>query len=128
MHSWPISYYSDEPVHSPLKVSLFTRIHEMKSTLSGLSDIAQQSPENKQLWLLENEAFLQRILDKVTEEDPIQFEEPDMDSDMMKLLVEYTTILHDLVAVIQSIFRAQTDRSEERRVGKECRSRCSPYH
>src|SRR2546425_7381224 len=28
----------------------------------------------------------------------------------------------------QSVERSGTDRSEERRVGKECRSRWSPYH
>jgi hypothetical protein len=107
MQSWPISYYSDEPVHSPLKVSLFTRIHEMKSTLQSLTPIAQQTTAQKIQWLSENETFLQRILDRVTQEDPIQFEDPDMDADMMKLLTEYTTILHELVSVIQSIFRSQ---------------------
>ena len=30
--------------------------------------------------------------------------------------------------VISGISAIQTDRSEERRVGKECRSRWSPYH
>ena len=29
---------------------------------------------------------------------------------------------------IYKLFKPQTDRSEERRVGKECRSRWSPYH
>jgi hypothetical protein len=107
MQSWPISYYSDEPVHSPLKVSLFTRIQEMRSTLNSLAAVVEQPTSQKQLWLKENEDFLQRILDKVTQDDPIQFEDPNMDSDMMKLLVEYTTVLHDLVTVIQSIFRTQ---------------------
>ena len=33
-----------------------------------------------------------------------------------------------IVDVEQKLGRAATDRSEERRVGKECRSRWSPYH
>jgi len=39
-------------------------------------------------------------------------------------------ILHALFAVVAGLIGARfvTDRSEERRVGKECRSRWSPYH
>jgi hypothetical protein len=107
VQSFPVSYYSDEPIHSPLKVSLFTRIHEMTSTLAHLSKIAQKPQHEKQLWLAENEELLQRVLDNVIQEDPIHFEEPDMDAEMMKLLVEYTAVLQDLVRVTQSIFKVQ---------------------
>ena len=34
----------------------------------------------------------------------------------------------DKVGVFDMFFRKIPDRSEERRVGKECRSRWSPYH
>ena len=34
----------------------------------------------------------------------------------------------DQVVVVVSAMKGVTDRSEERRVGKECRSRWSPYH
>ncbi len=115
MHSLPISYYSDEPVHSPLKVSLFTKIHEMKSTLTQLASVAQKNVEDKRLWLEENEDLLQRILETVTEDDPIQFEEPDMDHDLMKLLIEYTAVLQDLVTTIQSIFQAQKQKAMKKK-------------
>ena len=37
--------------------------------------------------------------------------------------------LEDLIiSAVNEALRAQEDRSEERRVGKECRSRWSPYH
>lgn len=107
MNFFPVSYYSDEPIHSPLKVGLFTRIHEMKNTLSGLTPIAQGTISEKKVWLAENEEFLQRILDSVTQEDLIQFDEPDADPEMIKLLVEYTAVLQNLVTVSQSIFQAQ---------------------
>ena len=32
------------------------------------------------------------------------------------------------LAIFKILFGVDTDRSEERRVGKECRSRWSPYH
>ena len=51
---------------------------------------------------------------------------------------DFTTILTELDAVVKqsvsatlegsSDFNFSTGRSEERRVGKECRSRWSPYH
>lgn len=113
MQSFPVSYYSDEPIHSPLKVSLFTKIHEMKHTLTHLKLIAQKSGTEKKQWLAENEELLQRIFDNVMQEDPIQFEEPDMDTEMMKLLIEYTATLQDLVAVIQNIFQAQKKRNKK---------------
>src|SRR3712207_9490642 len=34
----------------------------------------------------------------------------------------------DIVHVIKGVIEAENGRSEERRVGKECRSRWSPYH
>ena len=36
--------------------------------------------------------------------------------------------VHALTNVDLTLYRGETLRSEERRVGKECRSRWSPYH
>ena len=44
-------------------------------------------------------------------------------------LVSYVIIASDIVwKAIRNVFRGKVFRSEERRVGKECRSRWSPYH
>ena len=37
-------------------------------------------------------------------------------------------VLFTVVPLLIVVYYAMTDRSEERRVGKECRSRWSPYH
>ena len=37
-------------------------------------------------------------------------------------------IADEVVAIIAGLAATEVDRSEERRVGKECRSRWSPYH
>ena len=37
-------------------------------------------------------------------------------------------ITHKIARLMQTGLAAETTRSEERRVGKECRSRWSPYH
>ena len=116
MQSWPSSYYSDGPVYSSLKVSLFARIYEMESTLAHLAQIAQQDAAVKQRWLEENCDFLEKILETVTQTDPIQFENPEGDPVLVKLLVEYTVALQDLVTVIHSIFLSQKDNSRQTRV------------
>ena len=48
---------------------------------------------------------------------------------LMWLLVVVNTLPGFTVdSVVELFFRFLPDRSEERRVGKECRSRWSPYH
>src|SRR3712207_9440785 len=42
--------------------------------------------------------------------------------------VTYADIVQQTNAIFSAIRRINTVRSEERRVGKECRSRWSPYH
>src|SRR2546426_10351003 len=49
--------------------------------------------------------------------------------------VQINDLVHDVAEIRQRVlradnvqFRTRLDRSEERRVGKECRSRWSPYH
>ena len=46
------------------------------------------------------------------------------------ILVDDAIVEHDIPALQDALARqpAWSDRSEERRVGKECRSRWSPYH
>ena len=45
-----------------------------------------------------------------------------------RLVIWSWIVLAFLLNVVSTIFRALSWRSEERRVGKECRSRWSPYH
>lgn len=108
MPLFPVSYYSDEPVHSPLKVSLFTKIHEMQRMVRELNLIVQLPAADKKIWLDENESFLQKLLDNLTQQSPLQFDEPDMDQEMMKLLLEYTAVLQDLMSVVQNIFHVES--------------------
>src|SRR2546429_2437331 len=57
-------------------------------------------------------------------------------STAFRLALTYGVLLVLTMSIVLSVFyvqtvgvlRMRTDRSEERRVGKECRSRWSPYH
>ena len=40
----------------------------------------------------------------------------------------YQTFREELTPILLKLFQITEERSEERRVGKECRSRWSPYH
>ena len=48
-----------------------------------------------------------------------QYSDGDIEKDLLQLIMEEPDVEKIL---------AEDDRSEERRVGKECRSRWSPYH
>ncbi len=109
----PLSYYSDESSHIPLKVSIFAKVHEMRSTVQQLTQIAELPSQQKAAWLSENEDMLQTLLDVITQQAPVHFEEPDMDAEMMKLLMEYTLVLQDLMAVVQSIFTVQKKKKKK---------------
>ena len=46
----------------------------------------------------------------------------------LNLSLDYNNVQPELTSVIRNIAENEFNRSEERRVGKECRSRWSPYH
>ena len=64
--------------------------------------------------------------------DPIEYAEDESKNDVIidtvggKLIIHDTKLKEDLTIDFEDI--EGFDRSEERRVGKECRSRWSPYH
>ena len=59
-----------------------------------------------------------------------QLSTPEVYSDrsLMKTLNQKLTRLEPSVKLFQKYLDIEKSRSEERRVGKECRSRWSPYH
>src|SRR5258707_6478742 len=58
---------------------------------------------------------------------PIQIGAPDMAFPVLNMLSFWTTFV-GFVVILAAFFVTGGARSEERRVGKECRSRWSPYH
>ena len=47
---------------------------------------------------------------------------------LLDLIIIKNCNLHEVAILLSKAFTGNLDRSEERRVGKECRSRWSPYH
>src|SRR5256885_14195927 len=66
----------------------------------------------------DSEIMLQKIRDMVYNES----------STTADLSIKRSLPVHDTSETLQAITNDQIHRSEERRVGKECRSRWSPYH
>lgn len=107
MHSLPLSFYSDHITHAPLKVSLFSRIHEAQQVIEQLSKIAKLPNSEQNAWLDEHEHFLQELMEKYTQQSPLEFDDMEMDSEMMSLVKEYTTTSTQMMTTIQYLFSSR---------------------
>jgi hypothetical protein len=107
MQSLPLSFYTDQISHTPLKVSLFSRIHEAQQVIEQLEKITQLSPKLQNDWLDEHEPFLRDLLEKYTQQSPLEFEEMEMDTEMMSLVKEYTTSSTQMMTTIQYLFSSR---------------------
>jgi hypothetical protein len=103
MKTLPTKFYFDQTTHVPLKVDLFTRIHEMEGITQQLVSVDNMPGQEKELWLDEHESYLRQLLEQFADRLPVELEESKMDSQTMQLLFEYTTRLQEMVAVVQSM-------------------------
>ena len=82
--------------------------------LYKIFEVCELSPE-KRHWLPTREAWTNKYLDQAPSNLTIRFSMPMVDQEPAGSWLNTSTVV-------------TTARSEERRVGKECRSRWSPYH
>lgn len=107
MRSLPLEFYSDHVTHQPLKVTLFTRIHELEQIVDQLTQICHLSVEDKQAWLKEHETIVRQLLDKFVEVLPVELEDEKMDQEAINLVVEYTGLLHEMTHLVHNILGTQ---------------------
>ena len=95
----------------------------------------KKSVKNINTWRLNNTLLNnQEITEEIKEEIKKYLETTDNENTMTQNLWDAAkAVLRGKLTVIQSYLKKQetsqiNNRSEERRVGKECRSRWSPYH
>lgn len=100
-------FYSDQASHQPFKVSIFSRIHELKGVIEELNQVAALSKSKRVLWLNENEVLLQTYLDEFAGHATMEVTMTDMDYELSQLLIEYTGQLQELMRVIHGIFSAK---------------------
>src|SRR2546422_1733164 len=80
-----------------------------------LTKVREEARQHQERWLRER-AELENLKKRAARER----------AETMKFANE--SLLRDLLPIVDNLERAVAHRSEERRVGKECRSRWSPYH
>src|SRR3712207_9143472 len=92
------------------------QFHTPRNIASALSVEAAELLEHF-VWLRENQSA------QIVEEHRAA-----ITSEMADIAILLTYLAHDLTVDLEAAIRNKLTRSEERRVGKECRSRWSPYH
>ncbi len=107
MRSLPLSFYSDHITHTPLKLSLFSRAHEAQQVIEQLTKVTQLPLSKQHEWLDDHESFLQDLLEKHTQQSPLEFDDMEMDTEMMSLMKEYTTSSTQMMTTIQYLFSSR---------------------
>src|SRR2546422_1732035 len=97
----------------PIRIPPTSLSYVVLLTLFGSSLLAQRPPP-----------FDQQLRDNQRRLEDIRRERSEVEQELERL----RTQAHSLTDELYNIERQKETRSEERRVGKECRSRWSPYH
>jgi len=72
--------------------------------------------------------FVMATRNPIEQEGTYPLPEAQLDRFLFNLIIDYPDLDSEIEIVEKTTAQEETDRSEERRVGKECRSRWSPYH
>jgi hypothetical protein len=104
MNSRPLTFYRENEMHTPLKVTLFTRIHELKGITDQLSTVANYPKEMKASWVKENESILQTVFDAYAQPSThFHFDDMRLDPEMAQMMSEYTSGVQQFLSVFQNI-------------------------
>src|SRR3712207_7706195 len=100
-----------------LQVGVGARLSRVKLVIEGV-----RAKVLLKVWLDEVRAILEKALDTLGQH-------PEILESLLKTLNELMVgRLGDALGALENVLEGLEERSEERRVGKECRSRWSPYH
>ena len=87
------------------------------------------------LWLKTKSIIRKELIEDFVQQNKITLEQTSLKQQFVELFTLLAQdidnahkLLNDYIKTINNQQIASVDRSEERRVGKECRSRWSPYH
>lgn len=103
MNYLPQQFYKDEVGHVPLKIDLFTKIHQLQGITDQLIQVSEYAKPKKEAWLNEHEGKLQQLLDEFVHHLPLDLEDDGLDKESVQLLMEYSKHLQAMVSVVHSM-------------------------
>src|ERR1039458_4768885 len=104
------------------------RSEEAKIAISGLHMPDDPSPVEARIALLERHRRILRVRREIFEQQDLAPAEEQVRAAKEAVRKEWRLVGLQQTESIRMRYREAAARSEERRVGKECRSRWSPYH
>ena len=110
MRTLPTSFYADQQDHTPLKTSLFTQVHELEGLSVQLEKVAKFSTKEKKNWLDDNETLIKDLVERLTQQTPLDLEQMEVDGEMLTLVSEYTGKMQSVMTLIQHIMEVNTSK------------------
>ncbi len=103
MNYLPQQFYKDEVGHVPLKIDLFTKIHQLQGITDQLIQVSEYKKAKKEAWLSEHEMTLHQLLEEFVHHLPLDLEDDGLDKESVQLLMEYSKHLQAMVTVVHSM-------------------------
>lgn len=104
MQRQPLGFYQDPSLHQPLKVSVFSRLHQLEGIVTQLERVANLSPIDRQAWLSDHHQTTLEMFKAFQEYVHLDFDQDDVDQEMLGLLTEYSRALQECAAYIHALF------------------------
>lgn len=95
--------WQDVSQPSSLKFGLFVKTHEMRSLEESLRQVVVMPRAERMKWLMEHQDFVNDILDSYIADSVLALDGLQLDSEGMRLAIEFVTELRDVMNVLRSI-------------------------
>jgi hypothetical protein len=104
MQRQPLGFYQDNLLHPPLKVSLFSKLHQLQGVVEQLHNVTKLPKQERQVWLDDHEDKTAEMFHSFREQVKLNLDESDVDREMLDLLTEYSRSLKECAVLIQTLF------------------------
>ncbi len=98
-----VQQWQDVSQPSSLKFGLYLKIREMTSFEASLRQAVLLPRQQRQKWLMEQEDFVNELLDSFIADSALALDGLHLDSEAMALSIEFVTKLRDVMNMLKSI-------------------------
>lgn len=104
MQRQPLGFYQDHLAHPPLKVSVFSKLHELQGVVDQLELVANRPLKEKRAWIKDHRARTLEVFRGFQEYVRLDLDQDEVDHEMLGLLTEYSRALQECAAYIHALF------------------------